>query len=101
MEVFFTQNRQEIGLVEVSVVIYHMCLLCALCEINTIGRPSNSCLCCHRVTVLLNLAALHMATKQCQLAIQSCTQALSLDPKSCKALLQRAKAHLKMHNYQV
>ena len=58
-------------------------------------------LCCDRVTVLLNLAALHMATQQGQLAIQCCSQALSLDPKSCKALLRRAKAHLKMHNYQV
>jgi hypothetical protein len=50
--------------------------------------------------VLLNLAALHMATQEGQHAVKCCSQALTLDPKSCKALLRRAKALLKIHDYQ-
>ena len=86
---------------EVLEKIHWMVVLCALCDQHDQTSQQSLCLCCDRVTVLLNLAALHMATKQGQLAIQCCTQALSLDPKSCKALLRRAKAHLKMHDYQV
>lgn len=55
----------------------------------------------NRVAMLLNLAALFLATKEHQAAVQACTEALELDGGSSKALLRRAKAATRMHDYQV
>lgn len=55
----------------------------------------------NRVTILLNLAALHLATKENRKAVQCCSEALQLEPNSKKALLRRGKANMRMHNYKV
>ena len=55
----------------------------------------------NRMTILLNLAALFLATKENAEAVQYCTQALQLDENNKKALMRRAKASLRMHNFKV
>ena len=54
-----------------------------------------------QVAVLLNLAALYLATKEFADAAKCCTQALELEGCCAKALLRRAKARMHMHEYKV
>ena len=55
----------------------------------------------NRVKVLLNMAALYLATKNHSKAVACCTEALQADEHSRIALLRRVKAYIRMHEYQV
>ena len=52
------------------------------------------------VAISLNLAALSLASKEPSKAVKFCTEALRRQEKHPKALMRRAKAYLKMHEYQ-
>ena len=54
----------------------------------------------NRVLTLLNLAALFLATREHRKAVRCCTEALQLDPGNRKALIRRAKASMKAHDYK-
>lgn len=55
----------------------------------------------NRVAVLLNLAAVSLATREYCSAVELCSEALASDCGNQKALLRRAKAHVASHNYTV
>lgn len=55
----------------------------------------------NRVKVLLNMAALYLATKEYSKAISCSTEALQADENNKVALLRRIKAYTRMHEYQV
>lgn len=55
----------------------------------------------NKVKVLLNMAAVYLATKEYSKAVIACTEALQVDGQSKVALLRRAKAYTRMHEYQV
>ena len=55
----------------------------------------------NRIKILLNMAALHLATREYSKAASFCTEALQLDKENRVALLRRAKAYSAMHEYQV
>lgn len=54
----------------------------------------------NRLSVLLNLAAGHIAQKEFGAAARRCTEALALDPENIKALLRRAKAYTGRREYE-
>ena len=55
----------------------------------------------NRVAVLLNLAAVFLGTCEYSSAEQCCTEALQTDGSNGKAMIRRAKANTKLHNYEV
>ena len=55
----------------------------------------------NRQTVLLNMAAVHLALERHGQAVTLCSRVIEADPTSIKALLRRAKALASRHEYQV
>lgn len=55
----------------------------------------------NRQTVLLNMAAVHLATERHGQAVEYCNRVLATDPTNVKALMRRAKALALRHEYQV
>ena len=55
----------------------------------------------NKVSVLLNIAAVHMEQGEHAAACSSCTAALALDPKNVKGLVRRAQCHIARHEQQV
>lgn len=55
----------------------------------------------NRMAINLNMAALYLVTREPRKAVKSCTDVLEEERENPKALLRRAKAYLKMHEYQV
>ncbi len=55
----------------------------------------------NRATVLLNLAAVHMTCQEWGSAVQRCDAALATQPDNVSALVRRAKANIRRHEYQV
>ncbi|KAL4428099.1 hypothetical protein ABPG75_002188 [Micractinium tetrahymenae] len=53
----------------------------------------------NKVAVYLNLAAVYLALQEYGSAASFCSKALAIDPRNCKALLRRAKAHTGRHDY--
>ncbi|KAK9835278.1 hypothetical protein WJX84_006359 [Apatococcus fuscideae] len=54
----------------------------------------------NRQTVLLNMAAVHLALERHGQAVTLCSRVIEADPTSIKALLRRAKALASRHEYQ-
>ena len=55
----------------------------------------------NKVSVLLNIAAVHMEQGEHAAACSSCTAALALDPKNVKGLVRRAQCHIARHEHKV
>ncbi len=55
----------------------------------------------NKVSVLLNIAAVHMEQGEHAAACSSCTAALALDPKNVKGLVRRAQCHIARHEQKV
>jgi tetratricopeptide (TPR) repeat protein len=53
----------------------------------------------NKITVLCNLAAVYLATKEFGAAVEICSKALELDPGCVKALTRRCKAYIGRHEY--
>jgi tetratricopeptide (TPR) repeat protein len=53
----------------------------------------------NRVAVYLNIAAAKLALGEYSAAVDKCTAALDLDPQNVKALVRRARAEMKRHEY--
>ena len=55
----------------------------------------------NKVSVLLNIAAVHMEQGEHAAACASCTAALALDPKNVKGLVRRAQCRIARHEHKV
>lgn len=55
----------------------------------------------NRQTVLLNIAAVHLATERHGQAVDYCARVLATEPTHIKALMRRAKALAHRHEYEV
>lgn len=54
-----------------------------------------------KVSVLLNIAAVHMEQGEYAAACSSCTAALVLDPENVKGLVRRAQCYIAKHEHKV